>query len=42
MNGELAPPDEGMSYVEAGEEINDNFLFKDAIEELQKELSRVT
>ena len=38
MNGELAPPDEGMSYVEAGEDINDKFLFKDAIEELQEDL----
>src|SRR3989304_2006313 len=34
MNGELAPPDEGMSYVAPTDHIADKFLFKDAIDEL--------
>ncbi len=38
MNGELAPPDEGMSYVAPGKDINDKFLFKDAVDELGEEL----
>ena len=34
MNGELAPPDEGLSYVAATDNIEDKFLFRDAVEEL--------
>jgi hypothetical protein len=34
MNGPLAPPDEGMSYVAPTERIQDRFLFKDAVDEL--------
>lgn len=34
MNGELAPLDEGMSYVAATDDIGDKFLFKDAVDEL--------
>jgi hypothetical protein len=38
MNGELAPLDEGMSYVSPTEKIEDKFLFKDAIDELGAEI----
>jgi hypothetical protein len=38
MNGELAPPDEGMSYVSPNEKIEDKFLFKDAVDELGAEI----
>lgn len=38
MNGELAPADEGMSYVAPTEKIEDKFLFKDAIDELGSEI----
>jgi len=38
MNGELAPPDEGMSYVVASDNVEDRFLFKDAVDELGAEL----
>ena len=34
MNGPLAPPDEGMSYVSPSERLEDKFLFKDAVDEL--------
>ena len=34
MNGDLAPPDEGMSYVSPTDNIEDKFLFKDAVDEL--------
>jgi len=34
MNGELAPPDEGMSYVAVSDDINDKVLFKDFVDEL--------
>lgn len=34
INGELAPEDEGLSYVAPSDDINDKFLFKDAVEEL--------
>ena len=34
MNGELAAPDEGMSYVASTEKLEDKFLFKDAADEL--------
>ncbi len=34
MNGELAPADEGMSYVAPTEKFADRFLFKDAVDEL--------
>jgi hypothetical protein len=34
MNGELAPWDEGMSYVAQTDRMEDKFLFRDAIEEL--------
>lgn len=34
MNGELAPPDEGMSYVSPSENPEDKFLLKDAVMEL--------
>lgn len=38
MNGELAPHDEGMSYVSPTERIEDKFLFKDAVDELGAEI----
>lgn len=34
MNGDLAPADEGMSYVAPTNNITDKFLFKDAVDEL--------
>lgn len=34
MNGPLAPPDEGMSYVAPSDNPADKFLFKDAVDEL--------
>jgi hypothetical protein len=34
MNGPLAPPDEGMSYVDPTGRLEDKFLFKDAVAEL--------
>jgi hypothetical protein len=34
MNGDLAAPDEGMSYVAPTDDIGDKFLFKDAVDEL--------
>jgi len=34
MNGPLAPPDEGMSYVAPSDRIEDKFLLKDAVDEL--------
>ena len=34
MNGPLAPPDEGLSYVAPTDDIDDKFLFRDAVEEL--------
>ncbi|UOF90408.1 hypothetical protein LSG31_21550 [Fodinisporobacter ferrooxydans] len=38
LNGDQAPADEGMSYVAPTEDINDKFLFKDAVEELGKSI----
>jgi len=38
MNGPLAPPDEGMSYVAPGMDVKDKFLFKDAVDELGAEI----
>ena len=38
MNGELAPEDEGMSYVAPTHDINDKFLFRDAVLELGQDL----
>lgn len=38
MNGELAPADEGMSYVAPTDDIEDRFLFKDAVDELGGEI----
>lgn len=38
MNGELAAPDEGMSYVAPTDDVNDKFLFKDAVDELGAEI----
>ncbi len=38
MNGELAPPDEGMSYVAVNDSIKDKILFKDFVEELGSDL----
>ncbi|HHY10139.1 MAG TPA: hypothetical protein GX528_06185 [Firmicutes bacterium] len=38
MNGELAPEDEGMSYVNPGDPSCDSFLFKHAVQELGGEL----
>jgi hypothetical protein len=38
MNGPLAPPDEGMSYVAASEDGRESFLFKDAVEALGADL----
>ena len=37
-NGELTPEDEGMSYVAPTNDINDKFLFKDAVLEFGEEL----
>ncbi len=34
MNGPLAPPDEGMSYVAPSQKPEDKFLFKEAVDEL--------
>jgi hypothetical protein len=34
LNGPLAPPDEGMSYVAPTDNIADKFLFRDAVDEL--------
>ncbi len=34
MNGPLAPADEGMSYVAPTDNLEDRFLFKDAVDEL--------
>jgi hypothetical protein len=34
MNGPLAPPDEGLSYVEAGPAEQDRFTLRDAVQEL--------
>ena len=34
QNGELAPPDEGLSYVAVSDKIEDRLLFKNAIDEL--------
>jgi len=38
MNGELAPADEGMSYVAVTDDIQDKVLFKDFVDELGAEL----
>jgi hypothetical protein len=38
MNGELAPADEGMSYVAVTEHLQDKILFKDFVAELKAEL----
>lgn len=38
MNGELAPPDEGMSYVAVTDNIKDKILFKDFVDELKAEI----
>ena len=38
MNGPLAPPDEGMSYVAPTDNVEDRFLFKDAVHELGAEI----
>jgi hypothetical protein len=38
MNGPLAPPDEGMSYVDPTGRRADTFLFRDAVDELGAEL----
>lgn len=38
MNGELAPWDEGMSYVAPTERVEDKFLFKSAVDELGAEI----
>jgi hypothetical protein len=38
MNGPLAPPDEGMSYVNPNGNPSDKFLFKDAVDELGEEM----
>jgi hypothetical protein len=38
MNGPLAPPDEGMSYVDPTGAKSDRFLFRDAVAELGPEL----
>lgn len=38
MNGELAPADEGMSYVAVTNEIKDKVLFKDFVDELGAEI----
>ena len=34
MNGPLAPPDEGLSYVAPSQKLEDKFLFKEAVDEL--------
>jgi len=38
MNGPLAPPDEGMSYVSYSDDVNDRYVFKDAVDELKAAL----
>ena len=38
MNGDLAAPDEGMSYVAASDDAADRFLLKDAVDELGADL----
>src|SRR5271170_2724834 len=39
MNGELAPPDEGMSYVlPFGNKLSGKFLLKDAVDELKDKI----
>jgi len=38
MNGELAAPDEGMSYVAVSDDPGDRVLFRDAVDELGAEL----
>ena len=38
MNGPLAPQDEGMSYVVPSQNIEEKFLFRDAVEELGADL----
>ena len=38
MNGPLAPPDEGLSYVVPGDDIAEKFLFRDAVNELGAEI----
>jgi hypothetical protein len=38
MNGELAPEDEGMSYVAPSDNMENKFLFRDAVEELGADL----
>lgn len=38
MNGELAPADEGMSYVAVTDDIKDKVLFKDFVDELGAEI----
>lgn len=38
MNGELAPPDEGISYVAVTDNIKDKILFKDFVDELGSEI----
>ncbi|HOU14664.1 MAG TPA: hypothetical protein PKZ84_16280 [Anaerolineae bacterium] len=38
LNGPLAPPDEGLSYVAPTDDINDKFLFRDAVDELGADL----
>ncbi|MTI60494.1 MAG: hypothetical protein FH762_11075 [Firmicutes bacterium] len=38
INGELAPEDEGLSYVAPTNDVKDKFLFKDAVEELGEDL----
>lgn len=38
MNGELAPADEGMSYVAVSDHIEDKILFKDVVDELGGEI----
>ncbi len=38
MNGPLAPPDEGMSYVAPFDSTEEKFLFRDAVEELGTEI----
>ncbi len=38
MNGALAPPDEGLSYVAPTDNTGDKFLFRDAVEELGAEI----
>lgn len=38
MNGELAPDDEGMSYVAVTDDIRDKVLFKDFVDELGAEI----